>query len=140
MTNWSSSITGATLRPLIGAVPRLIEAAEAFAADEVIGYINGSEKLAIADASAASTATGQLCLRVAGSEKTTTGAVAAGEWVSVVLFGPVAGFTGLDETEEYFLSDTAGYGADAAGTVTRSLGQVLGPDKFNWMPGNNASS
>lgn len=146
MTDWSSSITGATLRPVPGqTITKMVEAAEAMDADEVLVYLNGTEsngleQAAIADASAAATSKGVLGLRLAGSLASSDGSCDAGEVITIAILGPVTGFTGLDETKEYFVSNTAGYGADAVGTVTRSIGWPLKSTAFNFTPANTPSS
>lgn len=146
MTDWSSSITGAVLRPVPGqTITRMVEAAEDMAAAEVLVYLNGTESGGLeqatrADASAATSCKGVLGLRLAGSEKSTDGTCDSGEVITVAILGPVTGLTGLDETKEYFVSDTAGYGADAAGTVTRSIGWPLSSTAFNFTPANTPSS
>lgn len=137
MSDWT--VTATAVRPLLGSVTRPITTAEAMSLGQV-GYINGSGTLNIADGSAASTAAGQLAIVVAGAAGNTSGSVASGEVATVLLMGPVAGFTSLDETKQYFLSDTSGKGADAAGTVTRALGWPLSSTVFNFVPGDNRTS
>lgn len=49
-------------------------------------------------------------------------AIASGDPVSVVVFGPVSGFSGMTPGDNHYLSDTAGKVADAVGTYDKIVG------------------
>lgn len=90
--------------------------------------LNSSEQWVVADASSADTSKGNVGIVVAGNKihqrPTTPTVIASGEEVSVLTWGRIAGFTGLSGEKDYYLSDTAGKLADAAGTVTRFMGHA----------------
>jgi len=48
--------------------------------------------------------------------------IAAGNRVSVCVFGPVSGFSGMTPGANYYVSDTVGRISDAAGTFSRIIG------------------
>lgn len=132
--------TGLTLRPLVGALTRFLEAGEDFAVAETVGYIASDYKVYKADADDAAKAAGQLVVRVADELARTDGTIKAGDMGTWVLTGPVAGWTSLDATKQVFLSGTAGRAADASGTVIRALGWPLSASVMNWNPGDDRSS
>lgn len=85
-----------------------------------------------ADASASSTALGRGIVVASVTGET---AIAAGEGLAVVSFGPVAGFEDLEPGAAGFTSNDAGKLEDAAGTVTWVGGYAESPQVFFVMPG-----
>lgn len=137
MADWTASATKSGLMP--GQKVRRKQAAEAMSL-RTLCYVNGDGKLAKADASAAATCKGQLYIVVAGAQGNTSGTIAADEWVTAVWMGPVPGFSSLDETKMYYVSDTAGKGADAPGTKVRPIGYPDSSEVFMFNPGHDAPS
>lgn len=121
--------TTANVRPANAnqCIIRQLESGEAIDVGEAV-YIKAADgKAWLADASAAGTAVFAGIVVAIGSQGQTVG-VGAGEVLSVLMYGPVAGFT-VDAGDLIYLSDTAGALADAAGTVTYVVGLGL-PDSI----------
>lgn len=131
--------TATKIRPLIPSQNVKGLAAEALTLGDVV-YRNTDSKWALADASAAATSKGEIGILVAGGQHKPTGAVAAGEMCDVVVNGRVAGFTALEETTDYYLSNTAGALADGAGTVTRFMGHAESAEVFFVEPAGQPTS
>jgi hypothetical protein len=89
------------------------------------------------DASASSTAEARGIIVATGHGGTT---VSAGDAISVVVFGPVAGFASLTPGAIGWTSDDAGKIEDAHGTVTHRVGYVMSAYVFFVMPGLAAPS
>lgn len=104
------TVTAADVRPLPGSVVRRFNAGGSLNAGEAV-YIaaDGDVEQADANASASSRIIG---IVVGGPDGKTS--FSAGDRVDVVVFGPVAGFSGLAEEDLLFASTTAGALADAA--------------------------
>lgn len=139
MTDWT--VTAAKVGPMPGQMTRRKELAVAASLGTMM-YNNSSGKLAKADASAASTCKGQLYIIVAGPVKNQGGysSFAIGDMVDACYLGPIPGFTDLDETKPYYVSDTAGLGADAPGTVDRQIGYPDSTEVFNFHPSTDIPS
>lgn len=84
-------------------------------------YMAADGDVEVADASAAGTANGKGIVVAAPNGKTS---FVAGDRVTVAVFGPVAGFSGLTPDGVAYVSDTAGALADAAGTTSHKMGWV----------------
>jgi len=128
------TIDASKVRPLLGSITRQFVMAEASQCGRW-AYVDASGQLNETDAAEAATSEGTVVLIVAGSKQATDGAVASGETVTAVVFGPVAmPGTALDPTTDYYLADTTstvdGLMADAAGTVTRRCGRALESEVF----------
>lgn len=92
-----------------------------------------------AQADSAANATGLLGVLVSGARGEET--VVVGEEVDVVVWGPVAGFTNLDETKVYYVdASAAGKIADAAPAVARAVGLAENAEIFFVAPETAASS
>lgn len=117
----SLSFTAANVRPLDGAVTRGFTAAAASITPGDLVYIVASDgDVDLADGNGA-----QALARAVGIVTAIQGgkaSTAAGDRVTVVLFGPVAGFTGLTPGANGYVSDTAGDIADAVATYDRIVG------------------
>jgi len=139
MSDWTVTASKVGLMP--GQKVRPKELAVAASLGELM-YNNASGKLEKADASAASTCSGQLYMIVAGPVKGQGGytSFAIGDMVTACWVGPIPGFTSLDETKQYFVSDTAGKGADGKGTVTRAIGYPDNAEVFMFNPGQDYPS
>lgn len=98
------TVTAADVRPLPGAVVRRFDAGDTVTAGQAV-YIadDGDVEPADADAEASSQARG---IAVADSDGGTS--FSAGDKVDVVVFGPVGGFSSMEEGEPVFVSTTAG--------------------------------
>ena len=106
---------------------RQLTSGEAIDVGEAV-YIKAADgKAWLADGSAAATALLAGIVVAIGSNGQTTGA-GAGEVLSVVMYGPVAGFT-VDAGDLIYVSDTAGALADAVGTAPCVAGLGL-PDSI----------
>lgn len=102
--------------------------------------LNSSEVWVQAQASTPTGANGLLGLCVADTTRRTDGAVAFGDRISLVLIGEVTGFTGLNGGTKYYLSDTAGAIADAAGTDKRFIGLAKDATTLWFNPVGEAAS
>ena len=117
------ALTTANVRPANAhqCIIRTIESGEAVDVGEAV-YIKAADGLAYlvdGSASASALAVG-ICVAV-GSQGVTAGA-AAGDMLSIVLFGPVAGFT-VDPGDLIYVSDDPPGGlADAVGTYVWAVG------------------
>lgn len=63
--------------------------------------------------------------------------VASGNPVSVCVFGPVSGFSGMTPGANHYVSDTVGRLADAAGTFSRIMGYAERAGVFFVHPEQN---
>jgi len=122
------TVTAANVRPVNAnqCIIRSVPAEVAIDVGEIVWIDPATETAKLADASAAGTMPAIGVVVAVGSQGATVGA--AGDILSVVLFGPVAGFT-LTAGNEAYVSDTAGALADAAGTVSQVFGMGL-PDSI----------
>lgn len=116
----SLSFTAANIRPLDGAVTRGFNAGAASITPGDLVYIASDGDVELADGNGA-----QALARAVGIVTAIQGgkaSTAAGDRVTVVLFGPVAGFASLTPGANGYLSDTAGDIADAVATYDRIVG------------------
>jgi hypothetical protein len=113
------SLTAAHIRPLNGAILRHYAAGGALVVGNA-GYIASDGDVEKADANV-SAATGRGIGVVVESYDGET-AIVAGDPCTLCVFGPVSGFSGLTPGANYYVSDTAGAIADAAGTQSRIIG------------------
>lgn len=120
------SFTAKNVRPLDGAVVRDYNASEALTMGDVVfvdtTYANTSGVRSRVLKSVNSTSYG-VGIVVATQNKTTTAAV--GEAVSVVVWGPVAGFSGMTPGKRAYLSATA---ARLDDTGTKAFGEAHASD------------
>jgi len=108
------TVTAADVRPLDGAVVRRFLAAAAIDVGAPV-YLSAAGTVSEADGSAyASSCAIGVCVAVQPGGASTT-AAAAGEYVDVVLSGPIGGCSCTYGTL-YYVDDDAGVMADAAGT------------------------
>jgi hypothetical protein len=113
------TIVAADVRPLPGCIIRPFKAGETLTPGQPV-YISAADTVSLADGSAVATAAA-IGLVVACPNGAVT--AAAGEWVDVVLFGPVAGFsTNMAAGGRFFVDDDAGVIADTTGTKSCLLG------------------
>lgn len=102
------TVTKLQVAPLPGAIVRTVRLAEAASAGQCI-YPNASSAFLKADADAAGKFRGVAVLIVDNQgQYNTTGDYAIGDDVSAVVFGPVAGFSGMDPTKSVWVDTTAG--------------------------------
>lgn len=131
-----ATVTATKVRPLDGCRTRAFDAGEAM----YVGYlaqVDGSGNAIAANATTKAGATGTLGIIVAGSRKQRDGSIASGERVTCVMFGPVAGFTDLDETKTYYVAKTDGKLDDTAPTsgYQRAVGSPESSTVFFFNPG-----
>ena len=120
---------GASVRPANAnqCIIRQLTSGEAIDVGEAV-YIKAADgKAWLAAGGAAATAVLAGIVVAIGSNGQVTG-TGAGEVLSVVMSGPVAGFT-VDAGDLIYVSDTAGALGDVAGTVTKVAGLGL-PDSI----------
>lgn len=102
------TVTKAQVRPLPGAITRTVTLAEAASAGHGV-YPNASGQYLKADADAAGKYRGVAILSNDGQgQGTTSGDFANGSDVTAILFGPVAGFSGMDPTKSVWVDTAAG--------------------------------
>lgn len=118
-------------------------AGEAMALGKVV-QINGSGVAVLADASTAAGQQGTLGYVISGASgrRTTDGSIASGEAISVLLFGLVfiGASAALDETKTLYVSEDAGYIADAAPTLHRVIGTVWNTTTILFNPAPAAAA
>ena len=116
--------TAADVRPLEGAIMRKASAGEALTVGDAV-YVSGASGNIPAVSKAVGTAVATANIMgvvVAGApEKNGSTSIASGDVVDVVVFGPVAGFSGT-AGGFVWVSDTAGQIADAVGTKSTIAG------------------
>jgi hypothetical protein len=122
--------TAADVRPLPGAFVRRFTAGGSGTLGDSV-YINSSEQVVQANAGAAGT-TYAIGIIVSCPNGGTT--FASGDAVDVLLFGPMAGFSGMTPHDVLYQSDTAGRIADAAGTTSHKVGRALSATVFMFLP------
>ncbi len=108
------TVTAADVRPLSGAIVRRFNAGATINMGDLV-YIAADGDVEPADADAATSA---IAVGIAVSTPDGGVSAAAGERVDVVVFGPVAGFSGLTPGGHLFASVNAGKIADAAPGAT----------------------
>lgn len=114
------TVTSADVRALTenGALIRHYDAGAAITVGYVV-YIAADGDVEHADANAAGL---QQTIGIAVQSKDGETSIAAGDPVSVCVFGPVAGFSSLTPNTTMWLSDTVGRIADTAATFDRIMG------------------
>jgi len=85
-------------------------------------YIVDDGDVEHADADASQAASRGIGIAVESYDGETS--VTAGDPVSVCVFGPVEGFSGMTPGDPIFVSDDVGRIADAAGTYSRAIGRA----------------
>ena len=103
-------------------------------------YIASDGDVEHADANVSAAATRAIGIAVAGAVPDTDAALAAGDPISVCVFGPVSGFSSLTPGANLYVSDTAGRIADAAGTFDRIIGYALNASTIFVFPQINDPS
>lgn len=132
------SLTAANIRPLTenGAVTGMFTAGGALTIGDVV-YLATDGDVEEADANVSNAAGRGIGIVVAGPNSSTS--IAAGDPVTVCLFGPVEGFSGATPGDTVYVSDTAGALADAAGTVSHIMGRVISASRV-WVSPSYAAS
>ncbi len=124
------TVVAANVRPLEGALTRRFEAGGALSVGDAV-YINADGEVEEADASAVGTAYASGLVVSAPDGKTSA---VEGEWVDVLLYGPVVGFSGMTPNDVLYLSNTAGALADAAGDNSHKVARALSATIVLWDP------
>ncbi len=126
--------TAAQIRPLVGAVPRPYVAGEALNVGDAV-CLDGSntDKVLQADANVSAARARGIGIVVASYDGET--AIASGHACTVVVFGPVGGFSSLTPGAYGYVSNTAGEIDDAAGTFAFILGYAERSNVFFVQPG-----
>lgn len=129
------TVTATQVRALPGAITAMYDAGEAMTVGNVV-QMAGDAALDMANASSAATANGTLGIVVAAEGHSPTGAVAAGERVTIVLWGRVylGESASLDETKVYFVGTTDGVITDVAPAAFRAIGYPLSPTILFFAP------
>jgi hypothetical protein len=126
--------TAANAAPLIGAVTKDgVAGATVNVLAPVYLDANGAWVHADSDAAATATAWGIVIATHDGESS-----AIAGDAITVALFGPIAGFSGMVEGAFGYVSATPGEMDDGAGTVTWRMGYALRADEFFVLPGVGA--
>lgn len=129
------SLTAAQIRALTdhGAVIRRYDAGAAITVGQSV-YVasDGDVEPAIATAQASAKAIGVAVESYDGETS-----IAAGKPVSVCVFGPVSGFSGMTPGNTIYQGDTAGRVADAAGTYTHEVGYAEAAGVLFVSPGSD---
>lgn len=112
------TVTAKKIRPLLGALTVRREANAALTVGDIVQVL-GTGKVDKTNGAALGTTDNLIGMIVGGSRREPDGAIVAGEICDICILGRVAGFSGLDETKDLYVSNTAGKMADAAGTVER---------------------
>jgi hypothetical protein len=115
------TITAADVRPLNGCIIRRFTAGGTIPVGAPV-YLSAADTVSAADGSAVSTSWA-IGVLVAVANPATAGQAASGEYVDVVLKGPVAGYsTNMAQNALYYVDDDAGVISDTAGTRTTIIG------------------
>lgn len=135
------TLTQSKIRPLHGANVRSYTAGATVEVGRAV-YIDSSDTVRHARANAAGT-TRARGIVVAGEGTPAKTSYAAGEEVSVVIHGPVAGFTDMDNAEQVFVSSaTAGVltqtAPSGASTWVQSIGYPIRSDILMVQPQSTA--
>lgn len=136
------AVTAANVRPLNGAVIRQYDAGGSLTVGNAV-YVAADGDVEAADANLAASAQ---AIGVVVAVKDTTGltTASAGDAVSVVTFGPVAGFSSLNEESLQYISETAGAitetAPSGAGTWSHIIGYAEQSTVLFVMPGISAAT
>lgn len=133
------SLTAADVRPLRehGAVVLAAQAGEALTVGDLV-YQASDGDWNQADANAGQPQTRAQGIVVESYDGETS--IASGAQCSVLVFGPVTGFSSVTPGALYWVSDTAGKIADAAGTYDRIVAwgvEIAGQDVLFFNPQTN---
>lgn len=126
------SLTAASIRPLTGAVIRRYVADEALTVGQVV-YVNTDGEAGIADGNVSAAKARAVGIAVESYDGETS--IAAGDPVSVVVLGPVSGFSSATPGSYGYVSDTAGSLDTAAGTYSFIAGYFETAGIFFVNPG-----
>jgi len=131
------TVTAANVRPLDGAVCRGFKLGGAAAPGDCV-YVasDGDVEKADANVSLATAAGIGVVVAIQGGKSSGV----AGDSVTVCMFGPVAGFSGLTPGARAYVSDTAGKLSTTAGTAKRCMGFAESATVFFVAPEQNDPS
>jgi hypothetical protein len=130
------TVTAANVRAMDGAVVQSFDLGGAADVGDLV-YIASDGDVEKADASAQASAKAVgILTAVEGGESSGS----SGDLVSVVLFGPVAGFSSMTPGANGYVSDTAGDIEDSAGTYDRIVGFSKSASVFFVSPEQNDPS
>lgn len=134
------AVTAANVRPLEGSVIKQFYAGGTNTVGNA-GYIASDGDVEATDANAAATVKGAgIVVAVADTSGLTV--AASGDALSLVVFGPVAGFSSLTPGAIQYISETAGAITETAptgaGTWTHVIGYALAADVLFVQPGTSA--
>lgn len=132
------SLTAANIRALTenGAVTEMGAAGGSMTVGDVV-YRAADGDWEQADGNASNAAARARGVVVIGKDDSTS--IVAGDPITVCLFGPVEGFSGMTVNDALFVSDTAGKLADAAGTVSHLMGHAASASRV-WLQPSQAAS
>lgn len=126
------ALTAANIRPLTGAVIRRYVADEACNVGQV-AYVNTDGEAGIADGNVSEAKARAIGIIVESYDGET--AINAGDPMSVVVLGPVSGFSSATPGSYGYVSDTAGSLDTAAGTYSFIVGYFESAGVFFVNPG-----
>jgi len=120
------TVTATEVHPLDGLLVRPFDAGEASVVGRVV-RVAADGDVNQADASASGGVAGPIGIIVSGSKVHAAGTIASAERVGVALWGAIylGDSASLTPGNTYYVSDTTGRLADAAGTVKRIVGIAL---------------
>jgi hypothetical protein len=127
------TVDATNVRPLPGYIGFELDAAEAMSVGMIIQVDADSEAL-MANATAAATNKGTLGLVVAGGRHAASGAIVAGERITVVTYGRVylGEAAALDESKTYYTSTTDGLISDTPTANARPIGTPVSATVLNF--------
>ena len=130
------SLTSANIRAMQpnGAVVRPYTAASTITIGYLV-YILTAGTVAHADGDVSAALARAIGIAVESYDGQTS--VTAGDPVSVCVFGPVSGFSGMTPGANHYVSDTIGRLSDAAGTFSRIMGYAERAGMFFVHPEQN---
>lgn len=127
------TVTATKVRPLKGCLTRMVDAGEAMDVGDLV-RIDSDGDVNQCDASTLAGTKGVLGIVVAGHKRADDGSIASGERVTVVLHGPVAGFSSLAEQTLHYVSETQGKIDNAKPTFARAVGYPISTTVFYFNP------
>lgn len=123
--------TVANAAPLIGAIVKHKKAAYSGNVLDVVLFNTDGDCIASnSDAAATGMGWGIVCSTHDGETS-----FVSGDAISVVVLGPIAGFSGMAEGDLHYISTNDGKLATTAGTVVWRMGYALESDVFFVLPG-----
>ncbi len=112
------TVTAGDVRPLTGAITRRLKAGGTLALGDAVYLDSNGELQKCAGGAVASS----VCVGVVVSAPEGGTTIAAGDYVDVVVLGPVTGFSSMTPGTHVWVSDTAGRLSSVVGTKSGVIG------------------